>query len=122
MAKLLAPGKTETDQPEPALQSLAEAQMAGVGSLAWMGTRWAETLSELGAEWLRFVADRVKEDVKTQQELLQAKDIGTVQRIQANFLLKAMDDYQSETGKLVQVCSDAMADMQAKAKTGNDQP
>ncbi|WP_415401110.1 phasin family protein [Tateyamaria sp. SN3-11] len=110
--------KSETSasvEPEKVFQSLTDVQMAGLGSLSWLGTKWVETMSDFGAEWLHFVAERVKEDVKTQHELLHAKNMGDVQHIQATFLQKAIDDYQNETGKIVQFCSDTMADIQAKA-------
>ncbi len=109
-------------EPEKIMQTLTDAQTAGLGSLSWLGTKWVETMSDVGAEWLGFVADRVKEDVKTQHELLHAKDIGEVQHIQAQFLQKAMDDYRDETGRIVEFCSKAMTDIQEHAKKNKDQP
>lgn len=102
-------------EPEKIFQTLANAQTAGLGSLSWLGTKWVETMSDVGAEWLSFIAERVKEDVKTQHELLHAKNIGEVQHIQAQFLQKAMDDYRDETGKIVEFCSQAMSDIQEHA-------
>lgn len=102
-------------EPEKVLQTLGAAQAAGLGSLSWLGRKWVETMTDVGAEWLSFVAERVKEDVKTQHDLMNAKDIGEVQHIQAQFLQKAMDDYRDETGKIVEFCSQAMADIQDHA-------
>lgn len=106
------PGKAEAEQ---VWKSFSDVQKSGLGSLSWLGTRWVETMSDIGAEWMNFVADRVREDVKTQHELLHAKDLNEIQRIQADFLQKAMDDYSNETGKMVKFCADTMADIQAKA-------
>lgn len=103
-------------EPERVLQTLTEAQSAGLGSLSWLGTKWVETMSDVGAEWLSFVADRVKEDVKTQHALMHAKTLSDVQHIQATFLQKAMDDYHAETGKIVEFCSSAMAEIQEHAR------
>lgn len=99
-------------EPEKVFQTLADVQTAGLGSLSWLGTKWVETMSDVGAEWLSFVADRVKEDVKTQHALIHAKNIGEMQHIQAQFLQKAIDDYREETGKIVEFCAQAMSDIQ----------
>lgn len=104
---------TSSLEPERPFQLLTDAQTAGLGSLSWLGAKWLENLGDVGAEWLSFVAARVREDVKTQHELLHAKTIGEVQHIQAQFLRTAMDDYRQETGKIVELCSNAMTEIQA---------
>lgn len=107
--------------PEKVFQTMTDAQAAGLGSFSWLGTKWVESMSNLGSEWLRFLAERVQEDTKTQHDLLHAKDISEIQHIQTKFLQKAMDDYQSETHKLVQFYADTMSDIQAKAAAQKDQ-
>ncbi|MEL6549038.1 MAG: phasin family protein [Pseudomonadota bacterium] len=107
-------------EPEQIFQTLTTAQHAGLGSLSWLGTKWVETLSDVGAEWLSFVADRVQEDVKMQHALLHAKDLSEIRHIQAQFLQKAMDDYHDETGKMVEFCSKAMLDIQEQAEKAQD--
>lgn len=104
-------------EPEAILRTLSDAQTAGLGSLSWLGTKWVETMSDVGAEWLGFVAERVKEDVKTQHKLLHAKTLGEAQHIQAQFLQKAMDDYRDETGKIVEFCAIAMSDIHEHANS-----
>ena len=115
MSKSTEAASTSQLEPEKFFQTLTKAQATGLGSLSWLGTKWVETMSDVGAEWLSFVADRVKEDVKTQHELLHVKNIGEVQHIQAQFLQKAIDDYRDETGKIVEFCSKAMSDIQGHA-------
>lgn len=122
MAKSTETDTTSQLEPEKVFQTLSEAQTAGLGSLSWLNTKWIETMGDVGAEWLSFVADRVKEDVKTQHALLHAKSLGQVQHIQAQFLQKAMEDYNYETGKIVNFCSKAMTDIQEHAGKGSDQP
>ena len=102
-------------EPEKVFQTMTDVQTAGLGSLSWLGTKWVETMGDVGAEWLSFVAARVKEDVKTQHQMLHAKSLGEVQHIQAQFLQKAMDDYRDETGKIVEFCSQAISDIQEHA-------
>lgn len=76
--------------------------------MTWLGTAWMQNLSALGGELTTFVVDRMKEDVKAQHALLHCKSLEEVQHVQAEFLQKAFDQYQEETGKLVEI-SGAMA-------------
>ena len=122
MAKSQSTETKSTLEPHAVLKTFNDVQTAGLGSLAWMGTRWIETMGDLGAERLNFVAERIKEDVKTQHQMLHAKTVSDIQQIQATFLQRALDDYRDETGKIVKFCSDAMSDIQEKAKTDTDQP
>jgi hypothetical protein len=68
-----------------------------------LGAAWFEALGDMSAEVLSFVADQVQEDVKVQHEILHCKNVKELQHIQSQFLQKAMDQYQAETGKLVEM-------------------
>lgn len=70
---------------------------------AWMGSAWFERVAEMGNEVTTFLAERIKEDVKTQEALLNCKSLREVQQVQAEFLQKAFDQYQAETGKLIKM-------------------
>jgi hypothetical protein len=122
MSKSTEPASASQLEPREIFQPLTNAQTAGLGSLSWLGTKWVETMSDVGAEWLSFVAERVKEDVKTQHELLHAKNIGEVQHFQAQVSAKGYDDYRDETGKIVEFCSQAMSDIQDHAATQVEVP
>jgi len=80
---------------------LATLQSLGCNTMTSFGTAWVETLSEMGSEVLSFVADRIKEDVKTQHEILHCDDMTELQQIQARFVKNAIEQYTAETGKLV---------------------
>lgn len=69
----------------------------------WMGSGLFERVADLGSEITTFVAERIKEDVKTQHALLHCKSLPEVQKVQAEFLQKAFDQYRAETGKLVEM-------------------
>lgn len=69
----------------------------------WMGIAWFARLAELGSEVSSFVAERIREDVQTQHRLLHCKSLPEVQKVQAEFLQKAFDQYQAETGKLIRM-------------------
>lgn len=100
--------KTQTAADEP-LNAITQLQQAGFGSMMGMGTAWIETISDMSAEVAEFVAERIKEDVKTQHEILHCKNVGELQHIQAQFIQKAMDQYQAETGKLLEMGVSAFA-------------
>jgi len=104
--------KSRTDSAakgEAPLDALAQLQEAGFGDMAGMSTVWMEALSDMGAEVASFVSDRIKEDVKAQHEMLHCKTAAELQHIQAQFIQKAMDQYQGETGKLVEMSTKAFA-------------
>ena len=114
--------KSKTSPPESnaatsALQAVTELQKAGFGSLAWMGTTWLEQMSDLGSEWMSFVADRIKEDVKTQHQILHCRNIEEVQKVQAQFIQTAVEQYRDETGKMVEMTSTMMERLQEEAKS-----
>ncbi len=82
---------------------LAALQAYGFKTMTGMSTAWMEALSDMGSEVLSFVADRIKEDVKTQHQMLHCKNVADLQHIQAEFLQTAIDQYTAETGKLVKM-------------------
>ncbi|WP_227269496.1 phasin family protein [Roseobacter weihaiensis] len=94
---------------ETPLNALSQLQEAGLGNFMGASTAWVEALSDMGAEMASFVAERIKEDVKTQHEILHCKNVADLQQIQAEFIRKALDQYQAETGKLVEMGAKAFA-------------
>lgn len=88
---------------------VAAMQDQALKSMSQMGLAWVEGMSDLGSEVLSFVADRIKEDVKTQHKMLHCKDVSELQKIQAEFMQTAIDQYTAETGKLVQMSQDLYA-------------
>jgi hypothetical protein len=82
---------------------LAALQAQGLKALTGMNTAWMEALGEMGTEVMTFLADRIQEDVRTQHMLLQCRDAGELQRIQAEFIRTAIEHYTAETGKLVEI-------------------
>ena len=89
------------------LDTLKQLQEAGFGNMMGMSTAWIESLSDLSAEMVSFVAERIKEDVKTQHKVLHCKNMAELQHVQSEFLQKAMDQYQAETGKLMDMSTKA---------------
>lgn len=98
------PTSQTKDQPTM-VDAITQWQTAGLGALNWFGAPTIEHMSALGAEWMSFVAERVKEDVALQHSLLHAKSPEDVQHLQMTFLQKAMDQYAAETGKMAELSS-----------------
>lgn len=73
-----------------------------------MGIAWMETIGDMNAEFIGFVADRIKEDVKTQHEMLHCKTAADLQHVQAQFIQTAIEQYQVETCKLVALGNKAL--------------
>ncbi len=94
-----------------ALNAMTALQRSGFGNMMGMGSAWAEAFGEMSAEFVGFLADRIKEDVKTQHKVLHCKDMRELQQIQAEFVQTAVEQYQAETGKLMEMSSTAFADV-----------
>ena len=104
----MAKNKDTTDQTSTGtipsmMQAFLEAQQASLGPLNWMGNAWIEAFGDVGSELAGFVAERIKEDVKTQHQMMHCKTPAELQKIQADFVRTAIEQYTAETGKLVQL-------------------
>lgn len=84
------------------MTNLIEAmQEASTKMMPALGPEWTETMNSIGTEMLTFMSERIKQDLQTQQDLLQAKGIAEIQQIHADFIKKTMEDYTSEMTKLM---------------------
>ncbi|WP_299732642.1 phasin family protein [uncultured Tateyamaria sp.] len=104
-----SPTEDKSPTSDAPFNAITQLQEAGLGSMMGMGTAWAEAISDMSAEVAHFVAERIKEDVKTQHQILHCQNVADLQHIQAQFIQKAMDQYQAETGKLVEMGTKAFA-------------
>ncbi|MEM8656376.1 MAG: phasin family protein [Pseudomonadota bacterium] len=105
MAKSPKSKDTTPDRSHPMIDAMTQWQTAGLGALNWFGAPTIERMSDMGAEWMSFVADRVREDVALQHSLLHAKTPADVQKVQMTFLQTALDQYTAETGKMIELSS-----------------
>ena len=112
---MAAKAETQKTLEETPMKALTEIQEAGLGNMMGLSTVWAEAFGDMSSEFASFVADRVKEDVKTQHEILHCKSVGDLQQIQSQFIQKAIEQYQAETGKLFEMGTKMFANV-AKTK------
>ena len=87
-----------------------------LSAVAWMGTTWVEAMSDLGSELASFIAERIREDVKTQHEILHCKSLSEMQAIQAAFMERAYVQYTVETGKLLEKSTSLFPQLAGKTK------
>lgn len=92
--------------------------LSAVAPAAWINTAWVDTMTAMGSELAAFVADRVREDIELQQALLRCKSLSEVPHVQAAFLQKALDQYQAETGKLIEMTGKMAAELHPAPKAG----
>ena len=90
-------------------------QKAGLGAWAWANPAWFRQVTEINSEIARFVADRLRQDLEFQSEVLQCRDPLELREIHGRFIRDAFDQYSAETGKLVQMNRAAL-----DAATGRD--
>jgi hypothetical protein len=88
---------------ETPLAPLIDMQKAGLGNMVGANAAMLESMGAMGAEVMEFLAERLREDVQTQRDFMQCRDVGEMQKLQAEFVRKAVDQYQAETGKLIQM-------------------
>ena len=110
MSKKAETTTKKKDAPAPASED------TNVDALNWMGTAWVEAMSEMGSELASFVAERIREDVKTQQAILHCKSLSEMQEIQANFMERAYVQYTVETGKLIEKGTALFPQMSGRTK------
>lgn len=92
-----------TDKPsnsgnQPKSENIGADQAA---DLQAAGARMLEAISELGGEVVAFVAQRIKDDLQTQHDLLNTRNTADFMHIQAQFMQRAINQYTIETGKMV---------------------
>ena len=98
--------KTKTSAADTAttdtLGAMLKLQEDSLAPLRRMGSLWLEASADMGVELATFLADRIREDVRTQHEVLHCKDPSKLQEIQTRFLETAFEQYSAETGKMVE--------------------
>ena len=96
--------KTAPKTPAEAPASTESALPLAAGSIAlqvWM---------DLGTEAMRFVWDRLQQDVKTPQAMLACTSLDELRSIQAEFFAAAQQQYAAETGKVLALLGRATAE------------
>ena len=94
---------TRTASDKDPLSAMYEFQETSLGPLRLFGEAMLTWSTEMGAEVTGFLSDRLREDARTQHEILHCRDPEALQAIQMRFMRKALEDYTAETGRIVEL-------------------
>lgn len=86
---------------------------AAAGFPAAAGTAALQAWAEMGVEAVRFVQDRLQQDLKTQQALLACTSLDEMQKIQTAFFAAAQEQYAAEAVKMMDLMGKAAAGLTA---------
>ncbi|MCT8328863.1 phasin family protein [Albidovulum sediminis] len=88
-----------------------QSPMAGFTALpaGWFSTEAIEKLGDMGAEYMDFLAERIREDVRTQHAILHCKDPADLRKVQEDFLKTAADQYAAQAGRMTELTNAFMA-------------
>jgi hypothetical protein len=103
MAKETQKSKAAAGGSAAANDPSGKADGQSVGWQSAMGPVWLDAMMQMNNEIVNFVSERLKEDVKTQSELLHCNDLEGLQQAQLAYLEKAYVHYTVEAGKLIKM-------------------
>lgn len=104
----------------PAKKPKTEAQpsgLAGSGFPMMAGSAAAQVWMDMGTEAVRFVWERLQQDIKTQQALLACTSLEEMQKVQAAFFTAAQEQYAAEAAKMLDLMGKAAASGMAGSPT-----
>jgi hypothetical protein len=103
--------KPKTESPAASRQS----GLTGIGAPMAVGTVAVQAWVDIGAEAVRFVWDRLQQDIKIQQAMLACTSLEEMQTVQAAFFTAAQEQYTAEAGKMLDLMGKAASGLTASA-------
>jgi hypothetical protein len=74
-----------------------------------VGTAAVQAWAEMGTEAVRFVRDRLQQDIKTQQAMLACTSLEEMRQVQSEFFTAAQEQYAAEAVKMLDLIGKAAA-------------
>lgn len=102
-----------------------ESVVSGLGSPMAVGSVAVQAWMDMGSEAVRFLWDRLQQDMKTQQAMLACTSLEEIRKVQADFFKSAQDQYADEARKMLDMIGKATTAGFAapgKARRYNDVP
>lgn len=96
----------------------APSALPGLGFPMTAGHAAMQMWMEMGAETVRFIWDRLQQDMATQRAMLSCTSLEEMQRIQAEFFRSAQEQYTAEASKVLEMMSKATAGGMSPTKKG----
>lgn len=97
--------------PQALAMMIAGFRKPASGGLPWLNVAAYEKLAEMGADFVDFLGERLHEDVKMQHAILHCRDANALMQLQQAFIRTAIDQYTSQTGRVVGKTNELMAAM-----------
>ena len=91
------------------IDTVTVGQQEALETIESAGSAVFEALSRAQAEISDFVAERIRQDLDTQQAFLRCRSLDEVRDVQFNFLRTALDQYGGEAAKLVRLGGEVAA-------------
>lgn len=93
------------------MASLDAASAEGLEMIGRLSTAMMEFMGRSSAEAVEFITARFQQDAEMQQRLLACHSLDELSRVQTEFVSHAIEQYTQETGKMVKLGSEAMAEL-----------
>lgn len=101
-------------------QTLQQLSQPAIETLTAVNEQLYEGISEINLEWARFMNRRLKEDLAMPQTLMCCRSVSEVYSTYSDFWLRMMQQYQSETAKLMQMSAALAMTSMRPHKSGGD--
>lgn len=96
---------TKTEESAP----IRPSDLATMGLPITVGTAAIQTWAEIGTEAVRFVWERLHQDLKTQQAMLACTSLNEMRKIQTEFFTAAREQYAVEAVKMLDLIGSVAA-------------
>ena len=100
--RLVAQAEADRAAAEAAMRQVAAVPQAALAGAGDAGTAVLEGMSRVRAEVADFVAERIRQDIETQAELLGCRNLDEVREVQSRFFRTAIDQYAAEATPAVE--------------------
>jgi len=91
------------------IDTVTASQQEAIETIESAGQAFLSTVTQVRNEMADFLAERIRQDLDTQQALLRCRSLDDVRDVQASFVRTALGQYGDEVAKLVRLGSEAAA-------------
>ena len=89
-------------------EAITSAQQETLHNIDAAGAAMLEGLTKAQTEISDFIAERIRQDVETQAEMLRCRTLDDVRDLQTRFFRTALDQYAAEASRLMKIGADTM--------------
>jgi hypothetical protein len=90
------------------LDAATKTQQRALQSIERVGASFLTGIAEMQKEVAGFVAERIRQDLEAQQELLGCRTFDEVREVQSRFFRTTLDQYSTEATKLTQLSTEVL--------------